>query len=431
MLLEFTCSNFKSILKKITFSMLASADDTRENDLICYDKYRINRISAIYGPNGSGKTTVLEAIMKARDLVRKSMKYEPGDTIRISTHKLASPDMATEFTFQYVTNNIRYAYGFSIIKGKIDEEYLYYFPNKRQTKVFYRKGLNVEGGDSFKKFSDSSIEALKDNRLFLACSANYTSNKDIENAFLFFKFDLRGFWPSNSRRSIEPAAIKYMAEHPELKKVYLKIADYLKTDIRNVEARYEKKKFKEDELSKDIPESLKILLEKEGTLISEATVYYDEFSTDLMTEESTGIQKLFSFLYPYLDTLRNGRVLICDELETGLHESIVMGILKLFSQLYPEQNAQLIFSTHDTSLLDGELFRRDQIWFTEMDSKRSTDLYSLAEIKNVRKTENLKNGYVSGKYGAIPMLNTTIFSKLINEINIASIVRNIPGDEEA
>ena len=156
---------------------------------------------------------------------------------------------------------------------------------------------------------------------------------------------------------------------------------------------------------------------KKGSTAAEATVVYDQFSTDLESEESTGIKKLFSFLYPYLDTLRKGNVLICDEIESGLHEAIVMGILQLFSQLYPEKNAQIIFTTHDTSLLDGELFRRDQIWFTELDSERSTDLYSLAEIRNVRKSENLKRGYVSGKYGAFPMMNCSLYQEMLDKYN--------------
>ena len=431
MLLEFTCFNYKSIYKKVKLSMLASTDDTREDDLIYYDKYRVNRISAIYGPNGSGKTTVLEAMLRARELVRNSMKNEPGDKIPFEVHKLSKKGEATEFTFQYVKDGVRFAYGFSVLNGKIDEEYLYYFPNKRQTKVFYRKGLNIDNGDSFKKFSDASLEALKDNRLFLACAANYTSNLDIEKAFLFFKEDLRAFWPSKNSSSAVVPAVRYFSNHPELKDTFIKIMDYLNTGIRNVDVHYEKRVLKSEELPEGIPASLKEFLMKEESVQSEVVIHYDMFSTDLLTEESTGIQKLFSFLYPYLDTLCNGKVLICDEIETGLHESIVMGILKMFSLLYPDHNAQLIFTTHDTSLLDGELFRRDQIWFTELDNMRSTDLYSLAEIKNVRKTENLKNGYVSGKYGAIPMLNAKMFNQILEESFSSSVTGvDLPETEE-
>lgn len=137
----------------------------------------------------------------------------------------------------------------------------------------------------------------------------------------------------------------------------------------------------------------------------QAKLIYDKFETDLMSEESTGIKKLFELICPIIDIIDNEKILVCDEMETGLHETIVYQIVKLFYSARKDKFAQLIFSTHDTSLLDSSLFRRDQIWFAQLDKERATDLYSLLEIKNVRKTENLKRGYISGKYGAIPLLN--------------------------
>ena len=104
-------------------------------------------------------------------------------------------------------------------------------------------------------------------------------------------------------------------------------------------------------------------------------------------------------------------------MEKVLHESIVYEFVKLFHNASTENFAQLIFTTHDTSLLDADLFRRDQVWFTEMDNdQRETSLYSLLELKNVRKTENLKKGYVSGKYGAIPMRNENFFNSFLSRM---------------
>jgi len=415
MLLEFSCSNFKSIYKKITLSMLASSDDTREEDLISFEKYRVNRIAAIYGPNGSGKTNVLDAISYAKKVLLGSMKRELGDSLNLSPHKLAGKDEPTEFAFQFTTKGIRYAYGFSIINGLIQKEYLYYFPNNRQTKIFDRINLEVTEGPSFKKFSEASMDALKNNRLFLACAANYTKVPELEAAFLFFKEELKLFSSAIEANRMFGRAIEFFKQNPELKPTYLKIMDYLGTGIRDIEARAESITLEELQNENIISEAVRKMLKNREISILESTICYDGFKTDLESEESIGIKKLFIFLYPYLDVLRGGKVLLCDEIETGLHESIAMGILKLFTQLYPKTNAQIIFTTHDTSLLDGELLRRDQIWFTELDEIRSTDLYSLAEIRNVRKTESLKNGYVSGKYGAIPMLNSTILDEIVSE----------------
>ena len=110
-----------------------------------------------------------------------------------------------------------------------------------------------------------------------------------------------------------------------------------------------------------------------------------------------------------------GKILICDEIELGLHEAVVKRILEIFQASKKEEFAQIIFTTHDTTLLTSDLFRRDQIWFTELDHQRSTDLFSLAEVKNVRKEENLAKGYISGKYGAIPMLNPSFAGLLHGE----------------
>ena len=117
-----------------------------------------------------------------------------------------------------------------------------------------------------------------------------------------------------------------------------------------------------------------------------------------------------------LDIISKGKILICDELETSLHESLLYTLLKTFLSLEGKEQPQIIFTAHDTSLLSLDLFRRDQIWFTELNSlNRSTELYSLAEIKSVRKDENYGKGYISGRYGAIPMLNE----------NLAELLKNI------
>ena len=101
---------------------------------------------------------------------------------------------------------------------------------------------------------------------------------------------------------------------------------------------------------------------------------------------------------------------MCDELEAGLHESLVFELVRLFMEWESDNFPQIFFTTHETGLLNMDLFRRDQIWFTELDDSRSTDLYSLAEIKNVRKTENLRNGYMLGKYRAMPIMSQNIYS---------------------
>ena len=137
-------------------------------------------------------------------------------------------------------------------------------------------------------------------------------------------------------------SLNLMRRDPDIKKIFLILMRLLGNQIRDVR----------------IPEN--------QTKRIEAQVVYDQFETDLMTEESDGVKKLFEILCPLIDILSKGRVLICDELETCLHEALIYQIAELFQRTSDRFSAQLIFSTHDTSLLDSNLFRRDQIWFTEL-----------------------------------------------------------------
>lgn len=201
-----------------------------------------------------------------------------------------------------------------------------------------------------------------------------------------------------------------------IKRVFVDMLRALGTGAKDVKVKLEKIKLTDLPQELQLPDALKSLLgAQEGNRI-EAKVIYDQFEVDLMTEESTGVKRLFQMICPIIDILNKGKILICDELESSLHEAVIFQIVQLFQYYQKDKFAQLIFSTHDTSLLDTDLFRRDQVWFTQLNKERATDLYSLVEIKNVRKSENLEKGYVSGKYGAIPMLNKKFFHELEENI---------------
>lgn len=181
-----------------------------------------------------------------------------------------------------------------------------------------------------------------------------------------------------------------MRQNEKIKNTFVEILQALGTGVKDIKVKLEKARLTAQDLPQEMPEAIKTLLTSQETNMIEAKLVYDEFETDLMAEESTGIIKLFEIICPIIDIINTGKILVCDEIENSLHESIVCQMVKLFIEARKDQFAQLIFSTHDTSLLDSSLFRRDQIWFTQLDEQRVTDLYSLVEIKNVRKTENLE-----------------------------------------
>jgi hypothetical protein len=188
-------------------------------------------------------------------------------------------------------------------------------------------------------------------------------------------------------------------------------------DIKAIES-----DFNLSEIPENLPDELRIKLVKDLTgkrNISLKTVHnkYDKKGEivdfvlfDKLKNESEGTNKIIDLSGPIFDTLKFGKVLIIDELDAKLHPLITMRIVELFnSPISNTKNAQLIFATHDTNLLGEELFRRDQIWFTEKDEHEQTELYSLYDFNlpdgsKVRNDSNLEKNYIRGRYGAIPFI---------------------------
>ena len=407
MLLEFRCANHKSIKDEVIFSMIAGTDTALAENLWSYKDIRILPSAVIYGANGSGKTNFIYALAFMKELVSRSIGYQPGQQVPQFPHKLSKEDDPSEYSIQFVRNGTRYAYGFSIRKGIFQEEYLYFFPNGRKTKIFERDGSKIIPGSKYRNEFRLSLDALKDNRLFLSCAANFTKLQEIEDAFLFFAQDIVFFSPDFNNWT--EYSIKKIQDDPVFKTVFLIFLKAFGTGITDVRAKLEKADI--NDLPPDIPAELRDLLkDKEGSRI-DAKIVYDGFEVDF-SEESAGIKRLFQLICPVIDILIKNKILLCDELECSLHESIIHQLVQLFNMRHEGKEAQLIFSTHNTNLLDTDIFRRDQIWFTQLKEDRSTDLYSLSEIRNVRKSENLAKGYMEGKYGAIPMLNRELLYKI-------------------
>ena len=415
MLLEFRCKNHKSIKDEVLFSLLASKDTFNSEYLYGYKDLKILKSSVVYGANGSGKSNFIDAIFFMKSLVTNSINLQPGMGIPYTPHKLNGVGSESFYSVQFIKNGVRFAYGFSIEQMLVKEEYLYYFPNGRQAKIFDRTGMTYEEGSKFKGRFNSCKDVLKPNRLMISCAANFTNITEIEDAFRFFSEDLVIYTNANQENWMQYSLFQFNS-NPEIKNLALSFMRDIGVDIQDIKINIEESAFPQSELPEFLSDEYKNKLRMTPLQKITASVVYPGFETDLFTEESTGIQKLFAFLCPFLDIISKGKILICDELETSLHESLLYTLLKTFLSLNGKEQSQIIFTTHDTSLLSLDLFRRDQIWFTELNSlNRSTELYSLAEIKSVRKDENYGKGYISGRYGAIPMLNE----------NLAELLKNI------
>ena len=415
MILEFSCSNHKSILNKITFSTIATSDTIFEEKVKKFDDLRILNAAVIYGANGSGKSNVLDAISFVKNLVLNSVNHQPGQGIRQVPHKLCGFNKESTYQIQFITKGIRYAYGFSLNNMLVSEEYLYYFPNGRQAKIFDRTDENFTVGSKFRGKFNTCKDVLKPNRLLLSGAANFTAGEEVTHVFEFFDNDLVVYSPVNQDNWMN-YSLYQMHTNAKMKNAVISFMKDLGINLIDIKVNIDKKKMEEMEIPPFLSDEFKnVLLQSQIDAIT-AKVVYEKFETDLLQEESTGVQKLVALLCPLLDIMINGKVLIYDELEMGLHEALVYELVKLFINTNLDSFSQILFTTHETGLLNLDIFRRDQIWFTEMRGiDRSTDLYSLAEIKKVRKQDNFGKGYIAGKYGAIPMLNMN-FAKVISEL---------------
>lgn len=415
MLLEFACSNHKSIREEVLFSAVAGKDGSHKSNIVEAAGVDVLRTAVIYGANGSGKSNFVDAISFVIELVTESIHYQPGQGILQTPHKLEGHEKESSYKVQFVVDGIRYAFGFSLQNMLVTEEYLYYFPNDRQTKIFERVGEEYTAGRNFRNRFNSCKDVIKPNRLMLSCAANFSSVEEVAVAYRFFSNGLV-VYSSASQENWMDFSLHQINANEQIKRTVLKFLAALGTGIKDIQVTIKNGEIDISQLPPFLSDEFKnMLLQKKIDIIS-AKVIYENFETDLMMEESTGIKKLFGMLCPLIDIMVNGKVLVCDELESGLHEALVYELVKQFVKTQDKNFAQLVFTTHETGLLNLDLFRRDQIWFTEAkETDRSTDLFSLAEIKNVRKEENFGKGYIAGKYGAIPMLN----------LDFANIVSNM------
>ena len=382
MLLEFSCSNFKSIKEKVTFSAIATDNIKNEKYLKKFDDFRVLHTSVIYGPNGAGKSNIFKGIGFMRDLVIKSRENRPGEVLKQPTHKMAH-DKKSEFNMQFIINNIRYAYGFVLKDNLVDEEYLYYFEDKNTVKVFEREEGEVCLGEKFeenKVLLEIIENEIGDNKLLLSCIGDKSDIFEINNAFLFFKEYL--VIQNSDVKTERKNCIKVMMENEKMRELIISVFREFDSDLKDIK------------------------IESSGENLDDKDIrikfVYDEFETDLYKEESTGINKLFDLVLPIVESFINGKVMIVDEIELNLHRNIAYKIISLFNTHLPNNSDQLIFTSHDISLLNLNLFRNDQIWFAQLGKGRATELYSLVEIKNIRADENIAKGYIMGRYGAVP-----------------------------
>ena len=412
MLLQFQCKNHRSIKDEITFSMLASSDDSHEEKLIkdLGEGNYISRCASLYGANGSGKTSIISAILYMKQLVVSSNSYQNETQMVRLPHKLAV-DSPTKYSINFEKNGIVYQYSFEYDNKEILEESLYYWPNGKKAMIFERTSEMVNNEPSFKfstefrKIGENCRGRLKSFKLLLSVAFTETNIEYVANTFNFFQNDLVILF-SNEPSNWLHYSIDMLKKDMELRKIFLDFLHSIGSDILDLSLDTQIRIFSEKELL-NFPPELRPAFSNQKVRSDILSLKYKDFDIDIK-DESEGIKKLFAMVCPLIDIIRNNKIFFCDEIENSLHSSIVLEIIRRFFN-NEKSTAQLIFATHNTEILDLNIMRRDQIWFTELEkTERKTDLYSLSDIKNVRKDEAVQKGYIAGKYGAIPMINIEI-----------------------
>lgn len=418
MILEFTCDNYKSIKYESKLSMMGTKDKNHIESLLSYKNKPVLPIVAIYGANGAGKTNLLQAIGFLNFMVSNSNKFEPGDSIPFFPHKLSDKNEST-FTIQVSINGIRYAYGFSNNNEEILTEYLYHFKSNKQAKIFEREKESYSFGKEYiKDLKDVKEKMSKKNKLFLSLSASWINNLDIINVFNYLKNDIiintiqhNEDWKKHS--------LMLIRNDKKYKDAFIAFLQALNIDITDIDVEVKNIKLNYEDLPQSMPEELKMLISNSEGIDIDTKLKYDDLEIDL-NEESIGINKLFEIGIPLLDIFKSGKVLVYDELETSIHPILVKTIIDMFkNKKLNSKGGQLIFTTHDSNLLNLDLLRRDQIWMAEKDKEeKSTRIYSLSDLKNIRNDENIENGYIRGKYGSIPFINKEYIDKIFKGDNI-------------
>ena len=417
MLLQFYFSNYRSFEGEGILDMRASGS----NELSSHIRNNLNEkvlpVTAIYGANASGKSSVFEAFQFMALCVLESLSFSDDDKknpykLKVDSFKFSeSREKPSEFEINYIDKKgkkeLYYNYGFKIDNSGILEEYLasntktgvkrnedytYIFKRERNQKLYL--------DSSIEKFRENLEISLKEKTLLVSLGAKLNIDEFIRVRTWFINTEVINFSNSLYGALLENILPNNIIESEEVRKNLVSFINSFDDSIIDIEV---EKISAIDENDKDNYRVFTIHKSDKGTSTARIS----------MNEESSGTKKMFSLYQTLLDVLEKGGVFFADELDIKLHPLLMRNILLTFTDKEKNpNNAQLIFTTHNTIYMDMDLLRRDEIWFVEKDNGVS-NLYSLDDITNekgekVRKDSNYEKHYLLGNYGAIPNLKNLL-----------------------
>ncbi len=427
MLIEFSVTNFRSFKEKQTLSLVAGRDEKHAENLIDCGGFNLVKGAAIYGANASGKSNLLRAMAVMSTFVQISATRlnldDPIPGIVPFRLDAQSAEQPTCFEITLLLGETRYEYSFSATEKKVFAETLTVREPKKKASKWIDRTLNSETDKTtlacsgpLKKDSKMLKEKTRDNGLVLSRAAEF--NIEAVNAvFLWFRKHLDILELSRETfREKRMRTVDLLSTNAKFRNTFLKVmrdADIgiagfsvkirpvqsvIISDTIKTEHDYAYFKSIGQPLTKSEIQCLHLVPGQEAPV-----------SLDLDNDESDGTQQLFALAGPVLEALQNGSVVIVDELERSMHPLLARKLIELFQS--PEVNksgAQIIFTTHDTTLMDPALFRRDQIWITEKNRDMATEMFSLYDLEDSpRSTSAFQRNYLAGRFGGVPQFGPT------------------------
>jgi AAA15 family ATPase/GTPase len=415
MLIEFRVANFRSLRDEQVLSLVASKDKTLQDTHTLGTGLKaapgLLRSAVVYGANAGGKSNLIKALQYMRGVVMESAGLAPGQTYeRLQPFKLndTSANEPTEFEVTFILDDVRYQYGFAMTARRIVREHLLVYKAFKPQRWFERyfdaeRGEDVyEFGPGLKGAKSVWEGATRSNALFLSMAVQLNSEA-LRPVFDWFANHLVIV---NEQAPLSPQFSLQMLKQDTQRQA---ICDFLRAaDISISDIEVSTHQAMVHSVTFDLATGKREEVSAEQTVDDVKFHHVTEHGTAVfdLQDESSGTRNLLFLAGPILDILNKGLTLFMDELDTSLHTLLIRELVRLFHR--PDINgagAQLIFTTHDTSLLDApDLFRRDQVWFVEKNGEQASSLVALAEF-SPRKNEALERGYLLGRYGGVPFLN--------------------------
>lgn len=415
MLIEFRVRNFRSLRDEQVLSLVA-AKIRGKNSLVSNTMPSgiktvpsLLKSAVVYGPNAGGKSNLIMALQYMRSAVAESASImQPGQLFGVQPFRLDSESETspTEFEATFILDGIRYQYGFALTAQRVTSEFLLVYKAFKPQQWFDRRYDPETGtdiyvfGPGFKGQKAVWESATRPNSLFLSMAVQLNSEQ-LRPIFEWFVNKLVIF---NHLNQLTPDFSVEMLRDQKGKQA---ICDFLAAaDISIADINVVTRKVPGQTVHFDLAAG-KTEVRAEEKEINDLQFHHASEKGHAVfgfADESNGTRILLSLSGPLLDILNKGLTLVVDELDSSLHPLLVRRLVEFFHSPDLNRNgAQLIFSTHDTSLLDPYLFRRDQLWFVEKDRDQASKLYPLSDF-SPRKNEALERGYLIGRYGALPFL---------------------------